>query len=163
MSNIWSLSMANTHNNVEFGVLQKTSKQSLISIFFYIRRGDTPLPYPPPARNFVPRSRASPLLRQIRPPPPTRSFLDPPLIVYRFLLSLSTIWRNHLPYLISKWRGTFQFFIFFFNVENSIKREMKLEKMQDYPTKRCFSKKKVVNVGNSIKREENMKYWRNND
>ena len=39
--------MDNTHNNVEFGVLQKTSKQSLISIFFYIKRGDTPLPYPP--------------------------------------------------------------------------------------------------------------------
>ena len=31
MSNICSLSMDNTHNNVEFGVLQKTSKQSLIS------------------------------------------------------------------------------------------------------------------------------------
>ena len=46
MSNICSLSMDNTHNNVEFGVFQKTSKQSLISIFFYIGRGDTPLPYP---------------------------------------------------------------------------------------------------------------------
>ena len=36
------MSILNTHNNVEFGVLQKTSKQSLISIFFYIGRGDTP-------------------------------------------------------------------------------------------------------------------------
>ena len=34
MSNICSLSMENTQNNVEFGVLQKTSKQSLISFFF---------------------------------------------------------------------------------------------------------------------------------
>ena len=31
MSNICSLSMDNTHNNDEFGMLQKTSKQSLIS------------------------------------------------------------------------------------------------------------------------------------
>ena len=53
---------------------------------------------------------------------------------------------------------------FFFNVENSIKREMR---------KNCFSKKKfntpppefffytnffVFNVGNSMKREENMKF-----
>ena len=70
MSNICSFSMENTHNNVEFGVLQKTSKQSLILIFFQIGRGDTPLPYPPPARHFVPRSRASPLFTQTRPPHP---------------------------------------------------------------------------------------------
>ena len=50
---------------------------------------------------------------------------------------ISTIWKNHLPHLTSKWRGTFQYFQshdkFFFNVENSIKREMR---------KNCFSKKK---------------------
>ena len=40
MSNICPLSMENTHNNVEFGVLQKTSKHSLISIFFYIGKVD---------------------------------------------------------------------------------------------------------------------------
>ena len=69
MSNICSLSMENTHTNVEFWVIQKTSKQSLISIFFYIGRGPHPLPYPPPSRYFVPRSRASPLLTQTQPPP----------------------------------------------------------------------------------------------
>ena len=74
--------MDNTHNNVEFGVLQKTSKQSLISIFFYIGTGGHPPPIPTPARHFVPRSRASPLLTQTRPPPPTHNFLDPPLVQY---------------------------------------------------------------------------------
>ena len=69
MSNICSFSMENTHNNVEFGVLQKTSKQSLISILFNIGRGDTPLPYPPPGRNFVPRSRLCPCLHKLDPPP----------------------------------------------------------------------------------------------
>ena len=59
MSNICPLSMENKHDNVEFGVLQKTSKQSLI-----VR------PYPPRARDIVPRSRASPLFTQIRPPHP---------------------------------------------------------------------------------------------
>ena len=68
-------------------------------------------------------------------------------------------------HLTSKWRGTFQYY-FFFNVENSIKREMR---------KNCFSTKKnehppprifftpiffFCNVGNSMKREENMKFWR---
>ena len=57
--------MENAHNNVEFGVLQKTSKQSLISIFFYIGRGNTP--------------SHSPLLTQTRPP--THHFLDPPLVI----------------------------------------------------------------------------------
>ena len=68
-------------------------------------------------------------------------------------------------HLTSKWRGTFQYF---FNVENSIKREMR---------KNCFLKKTIqhpppppnfffftpiffFNVGNSMKREENMKYWK---
>ena len=60
-----------------FTCLRKTSKQSLISILFYIGRGDIPLLYPPPARHFVPRSRASPLLTQTQPP--THNFLDPPL------------------------------------------------------------------------------------
>ena len=78
MSNICSLSMDNTHNNVEFGVLQKTSKQSLISMFFYIGRGDTPLPYQAPARDFVPQSKASPVITQ-NLNPPTHNFLDPPL------------------------------------------------------------------------------------
>ena len=59
----------------------------------------------------------------------------------------------------------------FFNVENSIKREIR---------KNCFSKKKIqhpppppdfffftnlfyfFDVGNSMKREENMKYWKTN-
>ena len=63
------------------------------------------------------------------------------------------------------------FLIFFFNVENSIKREMR---------KIFFSKKKnphpppppgfffytnyyyFFNVGNSMKREENKKYWKKN-
>ena len=70
-------------------------------------------------------------------------------------------------HLTSKWRGTFQYY-YFFNVENSIKREMR---------KNCFSKQKnfntppppefflytnfiFVNVGNSMKREENMKFWK---
>ena len=48
MSNICSLSMDNTHNNVEFGVLQKTSKQSLISIFVYLGRGGHLPPIPTP-------------------------------------------------------------------------------------------------------------------
>ena len=52
MSNICSFSMENTHHNVEFGVLQKTSKQSLISIFFNC-------------------------LHKLEPP--THNFLDPPL------------------------------------------------------------------------------------
>ena len=66
-------------------------------------------------------------------------------------------------HLTSKWRGTFQYY--FFNVENSIKREM---------IKNCFLKKNIppppppkffwhnffLNVGNSMKREENMKFWK---
>ena len=47
-------------------------------------------------------------------------------IGYGFQLSLSTIWRNHL-HLTSKWRGTFQYI--FFNVENSIKRELRKKKL----------------------------------
>ena len=38
--------MENTHKSVEFGMLQKTSKQSLI--FFCIGMGDTPSHTPPP-------------------------------------------------------------------------------------------------------------------
>ena len=58
---------------------------------------------------------------------------------------------------------TSNFSIYFFNVENSIKSEMR---------KNCFSKKKIhtppdfffytnffFNVGNSMKRDENLKYW----
>ena len=76
-------------------------------------------------------------------------------IGYRFPLSLSTIWRNHLP-LTSKWRGTFQYFQFFFNVENSIKREMKWLRKNFFLHQFCI----FFNVANSIKREENMKYWK---
>ena len=57
-------------------------------------------------------------------------------------------------HLTSKWMGTFQYFPFLFNVENSIKREMKWERI-------VFLKKHIFfNVGNSIQREENMKYWK---
>ena len=68
-------------------------------------------------------------------------------------------------HLTSKWRGTLKYV-----VENSIKREMKWERIR-------FLKKNMstplpppppgisfnaifFNVGNSIKREENMKYWK---
>ena len=57
-------------------------------------------------------------------------------------------------HLTSKWRGTLKKNIF--NIKNSIKREMR---------KNCFSKKtpapeKKFNVGNSMKREENVKFWK---
>ena len=55
--------------NRDFGVLQKSSKHFLISIFFHMGRGDTPLPDPPPAPHFVPRTRASPLSMTIHAPP----------------------------------------------------------------------------------------------
>ena len=42
----------------------------------------------------------------------TPQFLLYIYIGYRFPLSLSTIWGNHLPHLTSKWRGTFQYFQF---------------------------------------------------
>ena len=48
---------------------QKSSKHFLISIFFRDGEGDTSLPDPPPARHFVPRSRASPLFMTIHAPP----------------------------------------------------------------------------------------------
>ena len=73
MSNICPISMENTHNNVEFGVIQKTSKQSLISIFFYIGRGDTPpppLPYPPPLGISSLDQGLRPCLHKPYPPPP---------------------------------------------------------------------------------------------
>ena len=38
--------MENTHKSVEFRVPQKTSKQSLFSIFFHIGRGDMHAPPP---------------------------------------------------------------------------------------------------------------------
>ena len=56
--------------NTDFGVLQKSSKHFLISIFFQMGRGDTPLPDPPPARHFVPRTTASPLSMTIHAPLP---------------------------------------------------------------------------------------------
>ena len=61
--------------NTDFGVLQKSSKHFLISIFFQMGRGDTPLPDPPPARHFVPRTRASPLSMTIHAPPSTKSWI----------------------------------------------------------------------------------------
>ena len=61
--------------NTDFGVLQKSSKHFLISIFFQVGRGDTPLPDPPPARHFVPRTRASPLSMTIHAPPSTKSWI----------------------------------------------------------------------------------------
>ena len=76
----------------------------------------------------------------------------------------SLLFGETTSHLTSKWRGTFQYI--FFNVENSIKREMR---------KNYFSKKKIhtpsppeffftqiffFNVENSMKREENMKYWK---
>ena len=45
-------------------------------------------------------------------------------IGYRFPLSLSTIWRNHLPF-NQQAKGHFSIFQFCLNIENSIKREMK--------------------------------------
>ena len=85
MSNICSFSMENTHNNVEFGVLQKTSKQSLILIFFQIGRGETPLPYPPPARHFVYTNST---------PPPTQNVLDPPLTGELYEISSGVVLDN---------------------------------------------------------------------
>ena len=64
--------------NTDFGVLQKSSKHFLISIFFQMGRGDIPLPDPPPAWHFVPRTRASPLSITIHAPP-FHQILDPPL------------------------------------------------------------------------------------
>ena len=49
--------------NTDFSVLRKSSKHFLISIFFHTGRGD-----PPPARHFVPRTRASPLFGTIHAP-----------------------------------------------------------------------------------------------
>ena len=65
--------------NTDFGVLQKSSKHFLISIFFQMGRGDTLLPHPPPARHFVPRTRASSLSMSIHAPP-FPQILDPPLL-----------------------------------------------------------------------------------
>ena len=77
MSNICSFSMENTHNNVEFGVLQKTSKQSLILIFFQIGRGKTPFhTHPPLGTSFLDQG-LRPCLHKLDPP--TQNFLDPPL------------------------------------------------------------------------------------
>ena len=76
-------------------------------------------------------------------------------IGYRFPLSY-LLFGETIPHLTSKWRGTFQYFQFFFNVENRIKREMKWEKigfLKKHPPRNFY-------VGNSLKREENMKYWK---
>ena len=91
MSNICSLSMGNTHNNVEFGVLQKTSKQSLISIFFHIGEGG----HPPPIPTHPPLGTSSldhgihpslheldPQVSQIRPCPPPPPYVAMPLSTY---------------------------------------------------------------------------------
>ena len=71
-------------------------------------------------------------------------------------------------HLTSKWRGTFQYY-FFFNVENSIKREMRkncfLKKIYFFtpppppPPEICLTQI-FLDVGNSMKREENMKFWK---
>ena len=56
--------------NTNLGVPQKSSKHFLISIFFPDGEGGHPLPDPPPARHFVPRTRVSPLFITIHAPPP---------------------------------------------------------------------------------------------
>ena len=91
-------------------------------------------------------------------------------IGYRFPLSLSTIWRNHFPLNQSVREGALFNISIFFQCwkEHKTRNEMR---------NKCFSKKKnldpppppeifftpklfFLNVGNSIKREENMKYWK---
>ena len=106
MSNICSLSMDNTHNNVEFGVLQKTSKQSLISIFFYIGRGDT-LDYtktgPPPTiswirpclSNLLPTSHSTRLTRQ-----------TDQHIITQFQCQTDNFKSSFLPSTINAWNNT---------------------------------------------------------
>ena len=67
-------------------------------------------------------------------------------------------------HLTSKWRGTFQYY-FFFNVENSIKREMRkncLKKIKNFnppPFPGIFFTNFLFNVGNSMEREENMEFF----
>ena len=79
MSNICSFSMANTHNNVEFGVLQKTYKQSLISIFFKIREGGNHPPIPTPRSALRPSIKGFALVYTNSTP--THNFLDPPPVL----------------------------------------------------------------------------------
>ena len=87
---------------------------------------------------------------------------------------------SHCPYLLFgettshltiKWRGTFSI-VFFFNVENSIKRKMRNNYSSKFyffstppsppPPEFCFTHNFFfLNVGNSMKRLENMKFWRN--
>ena len=69
---------------MDFGVLQKSSKQ-----FLSTWGGGTPLPVTPPARHFVPRTRAKPLFMTIHaPPPPVHQILDPPLVMYMVALNM---------------------------------------------------------------------------
>ena len=107
MSNICSFSMENTHNNVEFGVLQKTSKQSLILIFFLIGRGDTPPPIPTPRSALRPSIKGFALVYTNSTPPPIISYIRPCSIVdfKRYLPTLRSqprlwlvnvnSWRSH--------------------------------------------------------------------
>ena len=77
----------------------------------------------------------------------------------------SLLFGETTSHLTSKWRGTFQYF---FNVENSIKREMrknsfsKIFVFNNPPPPPgffiFFDTKFFFNVGNSMKREE--KYWK---
>ena len=53
---------------MEFGVLQKTSKQSLISNFFYIERGDTPSHTHPPLGTSSLDQGLRPCLLKLDPP-----------------------------------------------------------------------------------------------
>ena len=87
MSSICSFSMEKTHTNVEFGVLQKTSKQSLISIFFQIGRGTPPSHTHPPLGTSSLDQGLRPCLHQLDPPP-THNFLDPPLPFAAYVLTV---------------------------------------------------------------------------
>ena len=81
---------------------------------------------------------------------------------------LTSKWRGTFQYLFNvensikremrKWRGTFQFL---FNVENSIKREMR-KKYPQPPPPPFFTPNYFFYVGNSMKRDENLKYWKEN-
>ena len=66
--------------NTDFGVLQKSSKHFLISIFFYLGKGGHPLPVPPPLGT-------SCLIQGFRknvPPPPARYFVPRTMSTYLF-------------------------------------------------------------------------------
>ena len=101
------------------------------------------------------------------PPPP------PPHLKYKITTRIinimdidcncpSLLFGETTSHLTSKWRGTFQYF---FNVENSIKRESErivfLTKIHTPPPPpHFFYTKFFFNVGNSMKRAENLKYWK---